>query len=170
MGAVILLSGPVGAGKTTVAKELIAISPGPVVYIEGDTFWRYIVKSGAGHNIHTNFRMIMTAMVAAARPMAAYGYEVIVDFSFPPWFLDTARKVIKEKAPLHYIVIRPSEKVCMERAAARSEGAIPGYSRYHDLYTLFDQAQCYIIADETASPAIIAKYVREAIDGGMFVV
>ena len=38
MGTVIMLSGPVGAGKTTVARELIAIMPGPLSYIEGDAF------------------------------------------------------------------------------------------------------------------------------------
>jgi len=169
MGAVILLSGPVGAGKSTVAKELVSISPGPVSYIEGDTFWSFITKSGTAHNIHTNFRMIMTAMVAAARPMAAYGYEVIVDFTIPPWFLDTARRVVKDKAPLHYVVIRPSEKTCIARAAARKEGAIADYSRYHDLYTSFDEVQRYTIADDTSEAAIIAGYVREGLDEGIFV-
>ena len=42
--SVVMLSGPVGAGKTTVARELVAISPAPLYYIEGDTFWSHFVK------------------------------------------------------------------------------------------------------------------------------
>jgi cytidylate kinase len=41
---IILLSGPIGAGKTTVARELIASSPASVAYVEGETFWRFIAK------------------------------------------------------------------------------------------------------------------------------
>jgi chloramphenicol 3-O-phosphotransferase len=40
----ILLSGPVGAGKTTVAKELIATSQGPTAHIEGDKFWAFTAR------------------------------------------------------------------------------------------------------------------------------
>ena len=41
---IVLLSGPVGAGKTTVAQELIKAAVDPTVYIEGDKFWFFIVK------------------------------------------------------------------------------------------------------------------------------
>ena len=40
-----ILSGPVGAGKTTVARELVALLPAPVSYIEGDTFWSFVEKA-----------------------------------------------------------------------------------------------------------------------------
>jgi len=61
MGRVIMLSGPVGAGKTTVARELVSILPEPLSYIEGDTFWSFIKKS-KGRDRRENFRTIMRAI------------------------------------------------------------------------------------------------------------
>ena len=121
----VIISGPVGAGKTTVALELVASSPPPVAYIEGDKFWFFIAK-GAGRRREKDFKMIMTAMTAAALPYALYGYEVILDFSIPPWFLETAQRVVKWKdLDLDYVVLRPSETVCAARAAGRAEARLP---------------------------------------------
>ena len=83
-------------------------------------------------------------------------------------FLDTANKVIKEKVPLHYVVLRPSEAVCAKRAATRTEGTISDYKYYHELYKSFDEVQRYIIPDGTSNASVIAAHVREGLDEGMF--
>ena len=66
MKSIIILSGPIGAGKRLLPANWL-LRPGPIAHIEGDTFWSYIAKS-AGKDRHKNFRMIMTAMTAAAVP------------------------------------------------------------------------------------------------------
>src|SRR5271166_6139849 len=125
MKPIVLLSGPVGAGKTSVARELVALSAAPLAFIEGDTFWSFIAKGDKKQARNKKFKMVMTAMTAASLPYAASGYETILDFSIPPWFLDTARAIAKvREAPLDYVVLRPSEAVCAARAAARAEGKI----------------------------------------------
>jgi chloramphenicol 3-O-phosphotransferase len=166
---IILLSGPIGAGKTTVAREFIALSPAPVAYIEGDTFWGFIAKKAPGRGIHYDFKMIMSAMTAAAVPYALHGYEVIVDFSIPPWFLDNARRIAKRRdVPLDFVVLRPSESVCAARAAHRGEGAIPEYAPYHELYTSFDEAERYTIKDDSSDAAVVAARIREGLEAGQF--
>ena len=168
MKPIILLSGPVGAGKSTVARELVAISPGPIACIEGDTFWSFI-KGFDRRPIHKNFKMLMTSMVAAALPYALYGYETIVDFSIPPWFLDTARQVAsRREVPLDYVVLRPSEAVCADRAASRTEGAIANYAPYRDLYTEFDEARRFTIEDDESNAVELAVRVRNGLDAGKF--
>lgn len=166
---IILLSGPVGAGKSAVARELIPLLPGPTAYIEGDMFWSFIAKGVGGPRNAKNFKMVMTSMMAAAVPYALYGHEVVLDFSIPPWFLETARAVVKVKdVPLDFVVLRPSLAVCATRAAGRAQGAIADYAPYQELYSSFDEAERYIIQDDKSDVAAVASRVRDALDGGRF--
>jgi len=168
MKPLVIISGPIGAGKTTVARELVASSPPPVAYIEGDKFWFFIAK-GAGRRREKDFKMIMTAITAAALPYALYGYEVILDFSIPPWFLETAQRVVKAKdLSLDYVVLRPSETVCATRAASRAEGTIADYTAYRELYSSFDGAERYTIRDDTADPSSVAARIRDGLNAGAF--
>ena len=169
MNSIILLSGPIGAGKSTVARELVAGAPGPTVYIEGDKFWFFIAKPVEGRARHRDFKTIMTAMTAAAVPYALAGYDVILDFSIPPWFLETARRVAKVKdVPLDFVVLRPSEQVCSARAAARVEGAIADYGPYRDLYLSFDGAERHMICDDVSEARIVAARIRKGVNEGAF--
>jgi len=68
----LILSGPLGAGKTTVARELVRVLTGEVVHIEGDVFWSFYADGAAGPT-HKRFRTIMPAMTAAALPFATAG-------------------------------------------------------------------------------------------------
>jgi adenylate kinase family enzyme len=170
MKSIILLSGPVGAGKTTVARELIACSAGAMVYIEGDTFWAHIARRSEQLPRQMNFKMIMTAMVAAAMPYALYGYETLLDFSIPPWFLETADKVIRHKeVPVDYVVLRPAEEVCAARCAGRAEGIINDYTQYHDLYADFkDVSRRHLVVNDQTDPAATALLIREGLYEGKF--
>jgi predicted ABC-type ATPase len=169
MKPIILLSGPVGAGKTTVARELVKSTLGPAAYIEGDKFWWFIAKDGKLIKKLDNFKMIMRSMTVAALPYARTGYEVILDFSIPPWYLPTIVKIVKARnIPLDYIVLRPSEKICAERAATRHEGIIKDYAPYTELYACFDEAERYTISDDESDAITIAEHIREGLNEGVF--
>jgi len=166
MGRVIMLSGPVGAGKTTVARELVSILPEPLSYIEGDTFWSFIKKS-KGRDRRENFRTIMRAMTAAALSFARSGYDVLIDFSIPPEFLKTAQIILKD-VPLVYVLLRPSQAVCAARASSRAEGKIADYTSYIDFYRLFERADDYTIHDDEADASAVARRIKEQISAGTF--
>ena len=164
--SVVMLSGPVGAGKTTVARELVKISPAPLSYIEGDTFWPLFAKPDA-KPIHDRFRLLMRSMTAAAVPLARGGYEVLLDFSFPLDFLETARRILKE-IPLDFVVVRPSLAVCEQRAAARPEGKIADYGIYRDFYAMFEGLPAHEISDDIADAASLAQRIRSGLNNGTF--
>jgi chloramphenicol 3-O-phosphotransferase len=166
---IILLSGPPGAGKTTIAKELVTISPGPIACIEGDKFWSFFAKGWEGKGQHKNFVTLMTSVTAASLSYARAGYEVILDFSIPPWFLPTVHKIITSRGmQIHYVVLRPARDTCALRAAGRSEGAVVDYGHLDEFYESFAEAGPYIVSDDDCSPAEMAALIREGQDKGMF--
>ena len=164
--SVVMLSGPVGAGKTTVARELIAISPPPLCYLEGDTFWSLFAKPDTKPR-RERFRLLMRSVTAAAIPLARSGYEVLLDFSFPLDFLDTARRILKE-IPLDFVMLRPSIAACEQRAAARPEGKITDYAVYRDFYTIFEGLPKHEVSDDEADAVSLARRIRAGLDQGIF--
>jgi hypothetical protein len=164
--SVVMLSGPVGAGKTTVARELVAISPAPLCYIEGDTFWPLFAKPGTKPP-REQFQLLMRSVTAAAIPLARGGYEVLLDFSFPVEFLGTARKILKE-IPLDFVLLRPSLAICEQRAAARPEGKIASYDVYRDFYTMFEGLPKHEIGNDEADAGSVARRIRAGLDEGVF--
>lgn len=165
MGSIVVVSGPIGAGKTTVAKALVEASPPPVSLIEGDAFWPFITKP-LTPGPRANFQTLMRAMVRASAAIAADGFEVILDFSMPPAFLQRAAERL-EKSQIHFVVLRPSLEVCAARAAARPEGAIVDYGPYRDFYAMFDVDERHVVADEIP-PEQAASLIREGLKAGRF--
>ncbi len=167
--AIIVLSGPVGAGKTTVAKKLVNIWEEPIVCIEGDTFWHFIAKNKKDQSPKDGFIMVMKSMVAAALPYAMDGYQVILDFAVPPWFLRATLKIANfRNVPVDYVVIKPSEKLCMERAANRTEGKVDDYTPFQKLYSSFNEVGQYTISSDTDDVTTIAKRIKDGLQKGIF--
>ena len=164
--SVIFLSGPIGAGKTAVAQELLPLLPAPLSYIEGDTFWSFIKKAGEGEP-RDSFPVLVRSMTAAAIPFARSGFRVLIDFSIPPAFVETARKILKE-VPFDFVLLRPSLPVCIERSASRERGAIKDSEMLRNFYARFEDAPVEAICDDSANPAELARRIAEGLEQGRF--
>jgi chloramphenicol 3-O-phosphotransferase len=158
-----ILAGPIGAGKTAVSKELIALWSAPLAYIERDQFWPFLVKRAQGDR-REDLRVIMRAMTSAAGSLAGTGYDVLLDFSIPPAFLPTAQKILRD-ASLNTIVLRPPLEICAARARDRTEGKITKYDR--GFYALFAADARHVVApDNCESPKAIAEILSEGLKKG----
>jgi adenylate kinase family enzyme len=121
--AITIITGPPGAGKTTVAATL-AKSAERGVHLVSDDFFRWIVSGYlAPWTAESNDQnaAVIEAIGAAAGRFAASGYEVVLDGIVGPWFLQRfAEATGMDRSELRYVVLRPDRETAMRRATERT--------------------------------------------------
>lgn len=142
-GSIVVVTGPPGAGKSTVVTKLVALADRAVL-IDGDAFFQY-VKSGwippwqpeaTGQN-----QTVIDALGAAAGAYSRGRYVVFVDGIIGPWFLDRFRAAFN--APLHYVVVRPSREAAFARGTARPDPQMSDPVPIAKMYDEFESLGVY---------------------------
>ena len=136
--AVLVVTGPPGAGKSTVAR-LIARDAERSALIEADWFWERVVRGWVAPWLpgsHDQNDTMTRALGAAAARFAAGGYDVVVEGIVGPWFLPTLRSELA--GPVDYVVLRPDEPTALARAVARRhEGALVDEAPIRKMHAAF---------------------------------
>jgi hypothetical protein len=70
--------------------------------------------------------------------------------------------------PFDFVVLRPSLRVCVERAAARGEGPITDYVMLRNFYARFEEGTVEPICDDDADPASVALRIADGLNEGRF--
>ncbi|GAB6940307.1 DUF664 domain-containing protein [Isoptericola variabilis] len=170
-----ILTGPPGAGKTTVAALLTADAARPTVNLTTDTFYRSIVSGFVPPYLTGSQRqneVVAEAVVAATSAYARGGYDVVLDGVVGPWFLAPFRAAaVREGWDLAYVVLRPDLDATLARATGRADAELRDPAAVRSMHAAFaDLGDLEPHARDTSheEPSATAAAVRAALDDGAY--
>jgi cytidylate kinase len=168
-GEVIILTGPPGAGKTTVAKLIAADASVPTVHLMTDFFYRAI-RTGYVlpylPEAQQQNEVVVEAIVAAVAAYARGGYAVVVDGIVGPWFLAPFQRLAAQHSiAVSYVVLRPDVDTIVSRAQSRDSDELKAVDAITDLHGQFGQLrdlETHVIDNSDLSVDETAAEVRRA--------
>ncbi len=174
---VVIVSGPPGAGKSTIARGLAeASAAASAVHLHTDDFYAYIRKGFIEPWRPESQAQNITVMNALARAAATYadgGYEVIVDGIVGPWFFDPWLAAARAHAfDLRYILLMPDEATTVARATARTApGAMTDAQVVRTMwghFVTYAPAPEHLVDTTGQDRAQTLAAVRTALEAGQF--
>jgi cytidylate kinase len=171
MGEVVVVTGPPGAGKSSVSEHLTnGFTPSALV--AGDVFFG-MMKQGyimpwlpaAGHQ---NGVMIEAAAAAAGRLTDLC--FVVYDGVLGPWFLPTFVRATR-LSQVHYVILLPHLEVCLDRVRSRVGHGFADLSVTRDMHQQFHDAAIdarHVITEPDKHPAQLAELITQGLRDGRF--
>jgi uncharacterized damage-inducible protein DinB/chloramphenicol 3-O-phosphotransferase len=170
---VTVLSGPSGAGKTTVAALLAADATRPTVNLTTDTFYAAVatgyVPPYLDGSAHQN-TVVIDAVVAAAATYARGGYDVVVDGVVGAAFLPPFRRAAARGGwDLRYVVLRPALEVTLARGTGRAAPELRDEAALRSIHAIFDDLDgldAHVLDTGADDPHDTAGRLRTVLDAG----
>jgi hypothetical protein len=151
-GSLLVITGPPGAGKSTVAR-LVADRFDPSVLIEGDVFFAFLARGAIPPWVpesNAQNEVAIQAAAAAAGRYASGGYTTVYDGVVGPWFLPAFTAATGLDA-LDYAVLLPSVEHCVEGVATRHGHGFHDEAATRKMHNEFTKAVADLVTDAMSS-------------------
>jgi predicted ABC-type ATPase len=170
MGSLLVITGPPGAGKSTVVR-ILADRFEPSALVEGDSFFAFLARGAIPPWLpesNDQNDVVIQAAAAAAGRYASGGYMTVYDGVVGPWFLPTFATATGLVC-LDYLVLLPSLERCVERVGTRQghgftdEGAT---RKMHCEFARADVDRRHLLLDPPDEPEDVTDLVVAALSSG----
>jgi predicted ABC-type ATPase len=142
MSPLLIVTGPPGSGKSTVAR-LLADRSEPSVLVEGDAFFAFVARGAIEPWLPASSSqndVVIAAAASAAGRYADGGYETIFDGIVGPCYLGRFPASTGLVA-LDYVVLLPTVDRCVERVATRPGHAFADEPATRQMHAAFAEAE-----------------------------
>jgi cytidylate kinase len=169
VGEVMVLSGPPGSGKSTVAGRLADLFD-PSALVRGDDFFAFLRRGAVApwlEEAHQQNAAVIEAAAAATGRLATH-LDVVYDGVVGPWFLAPFLQAAGA-SHLHYVVLLPPLAVCLDRVRTRAGHGFTDGDAAERMWHELDRSGVeprHVVREHDQPPDGLARLLAERIADG----
>ncbi len=165
-GPLLVITGPPGAGKSTVAR-ILASGFERSALIEGDAFFGFLARGAVDPwlaEANEQNTVVLGAAAAAAGAFASGGCATVYDGVVGPWFLPTFGTATGLEH-LDYLILLPPLSTCIRRVTTRTAHGFndePATTRMYAEFAEADVDERHLLRDPPEDAGDVAALIESA--------